>query len=548
MRIIETLDQFMEWVKQFTDRQYLFRGFSRECYKLEASISRRLSSQIHNTAADLLNITKELIDSAREQGHDEKNGRTLHDLEILAELQHYGAATCLMDFSRNPLVALWFACQDSSEGEQKNGKVFAIGIDDPSRLEEVTHDLIQQNIGYFFERDQQGNYPLYQWVPKLQNNRIIAQRSVFIFGGSKIEAFFECVITLKNKQEMLKNLDELFDINEASMFPDFDGFARQHAHHKSRSASSPQGYLQRGIKAHQRRNLDNALLYYSNVIRLNPANRLLTATAYYNRGHVYRDQGNLDQAIAEYDKALELNPNYVEAYNNRGAVLKDQGNCQGAIESFNRAIELNSTSALLYLNRGVTWHSMGNTDNALADYNKVIELDPNYAPVYYNRGSLYSDRGDDHRAIEEYNRTIELDPMYSRAYDGRAAIYTKRGNTNLAIADYDKAIELQPDSANTYMGRGLVYQQSGNTDLAIADYDKAIELQPDSADTYNNRGLIRYLTYGTDSAIEDFNRAIELDPNYAPAYNNRGMMYQMRGDRGLAEADLRKARELWNAS
>ena len=68
MRIIETLDQFMEWVKQFTDRQYLFRGVSSECYKLEASISRRLSSQVHNTAADLLDITKELIDSARETG------------------------------------------------------------------------------------------------------------------------------------------------------------------------------------------------------------------------------------------------------------------------------------------------------------------------------------------------------------------------------------------------------------------------------------------------------------------------------------------------
>ena len=548
MRIIETLDQFMEWVKQFTDRQYLFRGVSSECYKLEASISRRLSSQVHNTAADLLDITKELIDSAREQGHDEKNGRQLHDLELLAELQHYGAATCLMDFSRNPLVALWFACQDSSEEEQKNGKVFAIRIDDPLRLEEVTHDFIEQKIGYFFERDRQGNYPLYQWVPKFQNNRIIAQRSVFIFGGSKIEAFFECVITLKNKQEILKNLNELFDISEASMFPDFDGFARQHAHDKSHSASSPQGYLQRGIKAHQRRNLDNAILYYSNVIKLDPVDRLLTATAYYKRGHVYRDQGNLDQAIADYDKTLELNPDYVEAYSYRGAVLKDQGDCQGAIESFNRAIELNSTSALLYLNRGVTYHSMDDTDNALADYNRVIELDPNYAPVYYYRGSLYSERGNDQRAIEDYNRTIELDPMYSRAYDGRAAIYTKRGNMDQAIADYDKVIELQPDSANAYTGRGLVYQQLGNTDQAIADYDKVIELQPDSANAYNNRGFIRSIISGPDSAIEDFNKAIELDPNHAVAHNNRGMMYQMRGDSDLAEADLRKARELWGAS
>ena len=60
--------------------------------------------------------------------------------------------------------------------------------------------------------------------------------------------------------------------------------------------------------------------------------------------------------------------------------------------------------------------------------------------------------------------------------------------------------------------------------------------------------LFRSIISGPDSAIEDFNKAIELDPNHAVAYNNRGMMYQKRGDSDLAEADLRKARELWGIS
>jgi hypothetical protein len=36
--------------------------------------------------------------------HKEK----LSDLELLLELQHYGAATGLVDFSRDFLIALWF--------------------------------------------------------------------------------------------------------------------------------------------------------------------------------------------------------------------------------------------------------------------------------------------------------------------------------------------------------------------------------------------------------------------------------------------------------
>ncbi|VVM26322.1 hypothetical protein BSPWISOXPB_3766 [uncultured Gammaproteobacteria bacterium] len=53
--------------------------------------------------------------------HKEK----LSDLELLLELQHYGAATGLVDFSRDFLIALWFAAHDN---KGKNGKVFVLNI------------------------------------------------------------------------------------------------------------------------------------------------------------------------------------------------------------------------------------------------------------------------------------------------------------------------------------------------------------------------------------------------------------------------------------
>jgi hypothetical protein len=42
-------------------------------------------------------------------------------------LQHYGAATGLVDFSRDFLIALWFAAHDN---KGKNGKVFVLDIND----------------------------------------------------------------------------------------------------------------------------------------------------------------------------------------------------------------------------------------------------------------------------------------------------------------------------------------------------------------------------------------------------------------------------------
>ena len=199
MCIIETLRQFIEWAEQFNDRRYLFRGLSKKCYELEASAYRRLLSMDRNIN-NLRDINRELISDARDQGHDGKDGRPLSDLEILAELQHIGAATCLIDFSRSLLVALWFACQESSTEPQGDGKVCAIRSDDTSQFKKVTHDLVKKDIGYFFQANKMGKYLLYQWTPKLQNNRIIAQHSAFIFGGSKIDADFECIIKRENKQ------------------------------------------------------------------------------------------------------------------------------------------------------------------------------------------------------------------------------------------------------------------------------------------------------------------------------------------------------------
>lgn len=268
-RRVKTLDGFIKWAAQFNDGQYLFRGVSKDSYKIEASSYRRLPNEYKNNPGRLLRINQELIEEARLLGHDQRNGQRLSDLELLAELQHFGAATCLIDFSRNTLVALWFACQQSSTGKAKNGKVFAIRSDDSARSKTITPKLvIEKDIDYFFREDEHGRYPLYQWQPKYQNNRIIAQQSVFIFGGTQVETEAECVILKSSKEGILISLDKVSGITEASIYPDFDGFARLHAQNKKHIGPDARDSLQRGIETHQRGGLDDAIEHYDEVISL----------------------------------------------------------------------------------------------------------------------------------------------------------------------------------------------------------------------------------------------------------------------------------------
>ena len=349
---VETLSQFIEWAAQFSDGQYLFRGVSTESYKIEASAYRRLSETDRNNPSKLLKINKDLIEKARSLGHDQRDAQQLSDLELLAELQHFGAATCLIDFSRSALVALWFACQQGSQTEA-NGKVYAVRHDDMVRLKTVNPELLKEDIDYFLKPDENGRYPLYQWQPKLQNNRIIAQQSVFVFSGAQIEEESVCVIEKNSKQDILIALDKISGITEANIYPDFDGFARLHAHDEPYIEPDPQDYLQRGIEAHQNDNPDDAIAYYTEVIRLDPTDTSIVSIAYYSRGLAYAEKGEVDSAIENYNESIQLNPDFADAYNYRGIAYRNKGEIDRAIEDHDQAIQIKSDNVLFYNNRGI---------------------------------------------------------------------------------------------------------------------------------------------------------------------------------------------------
>ena len=343
-----------------------------------------------NNTSKLLKINQELIEKARGLGHDQKNGQQLSDLELLAELQHFGAATCLIDFSRSALVALWFACQQGSKVEA-NGKVFAVCHDDMVRLKTVNPKLIKKEIDYFFKPDENGRFPLYQWQPKLQNNRIIAQQSVFVFSGASIEAEDECVIKRNSKQDILISLDNISGINEANIYPDFDGFARLHAHNKTYVEPDAQDYLQRGIEAQQNGNLDDAIEYYTEVIRLDPADTSTISVARYSRGVAYIEKGEADLAIEDYNIVIQYDPNYAHAYNSRGYAYRKKGDNEHAVKDYDEAIQINPNNVLFYNNRILALLQLYEWEKAKSDLTIAKNMGVDIITLFRNSYSNVAD-------------------------------------------------------------------------------------------------------------------------------------------------------------
>lgn len=105
-----------EKAREYNDKRTLiYRGQSSSEFSLQPSVFRN----------NLIKYEKALIDELVRKAPLEFSGLNSH-LETLIKMQHYGLPTRLLDFSFNPLVALYFACKEE-EGEHKkdNGEIVA---------------------------------------------------------------------------------------------------------------------------------------------------------------------------------------------------------------------------------------------------------------------------------------------------------------------------------------------------------------------------------------------------------------------------------------
>ena len=114
--IVEYLKHVEEIKKQWSYPVLAFRGQKNEDWSLESAAERRLKKNANSEdrVADdrFIEYHRDLINKCKLKNYDEREGKQLHELDILADLRHHGGAVCLIDFTRNAFVALWFACEN----------------------------------------------------------------------------------------------------------------------------------------------------------------------------------------------------------------------------------------------------------------------------------------------------------------------------------------------------------------------------------------------------------------------------------------------------
>ena len=429
-RLKDVLQTIAEIAHRAHGGDYLYRG-EPACYPRVSSSLYREFPNLDGQHFHVESIQTEMLQAAKRF-----IGEFDDDEDVLAQLQHFGYSTNLIDFTTDYHIALFFACDGKP---QMDGRVVFVRPSD---------------------------YPLLK--PKNPSNRVIVQKSVFVRPEEGVvEPAEVVVIPSAIKSPILDHLDRCHGISVATVYNDLHGFMRYHEVHRSAYAE-----LYAGIAYYVKGEHESAVERFRKAIQINPH----LVLAYNNRGAAFMALGKHAPAIKDFNRVIDLDSSNAGAYNNRGVAYKGQGNYRAAIRDFEIAVDLNPGFASAYDNRANVHRAEGNYGSAIKDHDKAIKLEPDSAPSLSNRGSTYHAMGNHDRAIQDYDQAIQLEPDMAVAFSNRGCAHWHNGSRDQAVRDYERAIELNPGLAVAYFNRGISLLASGAWEEAQCELKKAKKL------------------------------------------------------------------------
>jgi len=277
--LITSVDDYLCAIKNLMNNypiiKGVYRGQSKVEWKLESSFTRRIknNNQAKNvTYLNFIDYHVNLLKNAKSRRYHWDGGRKLCDLELLANLQHYSGATCLIDFSFNPLVALWFCCSNHFDDD---GQVYMINLYEPDILQKIDLSVVEnQSFSDLFCHEESN---VWYWDPSPINLRIPYQKSLFIFGfPENMDAFCKKIrIKAESKKEILNILDQYYNINIETLFNDLNGFAGANSCDKPILDSEKNIWLRYALDSYQSSKYQESIIYFLKVLSFDKDDELI---------------------------------------------------------------------------------------------------------------------------------------------------------------------------------------------------------------------------------------------------------------------------------
>lgn len=241
--VLTSWSQFMNLTSELDG--WAFRGQQRADWLLESSLSRYMRAYIEDKQ-QWRSREERAIRIFRRKAHNFLVHTDLlaNDLRCLALMQHHGAPTRLLDFTKSPFVAAFFAL----ERAVGDAAIFALNTPTlwnnsarPKENATLTRDVIDPripgNLDEFFFCNI--NNVIWFGEPTEMDDRLVAQSGTFVVPGvidrslkdildgydADEELLHKIVIPVSIRVEAMKWLYRM-NLTNASLFPGLDGLAR----------------------------------------------------------------------------------------------------------------------------------------------------------------------------------------------------------------------------------------------------------------------------------------------------------------------------------
>lgn len=229
-RRAETFEEFLAILREVPSTTHFYRGEERHSWHLRPTVGRYFRKTDRDTASPetlLLRRERKALEAFILDLRAYDPGTINFEIETLALAQHHGMPTRFLDWTWNPLCALYFAVNPARDDAGEDGVVYALSSgmvrwEEGNVNWERTHELINA-----VPHDTGSLDYVRAYTPPRFSPRMLAQASVFTMHALPWAPLNDdriVRITIPNAAKpALRDILFSFQVTPKTFFPDLDG-------------------------------------------------------------------------------------------------------------------------------------------------------------------------------------------------------------------------------------------------------------------------------------------------------------------------------------